>query len=854
VWSFAASLHATSGTADPFPPEDPEPIQVDSVAEEEKAEPKSGCFPDGFDEAGILATRDRLRATQPFREFEPVFHDFSGWRDPRDGGGGVKSSSSVLVLETTAAVSSSAAESGPVRETVRVVAISDKSEGISGAKKSAAAKARKACLKVLRANLLGGGLCPFPELEVLSLRDLDLKAKHMPGKGAKECFLPTKLRVLDLRGNQIGSLSGVVGLLRDCKDWIQSVSLDGNPVCQSKSWRAKLIAQCPLLRTVNGEAVSLSERMEAIGKHGTKEQRKPMALEFIQFDFHFSAGVSLLKKMSVYDPNAIAELTLTDCDLTRCFVGNLPQLRKLDLSRNRISHLVGSGLEFCDKLERASFAHNSIGSIAELSVFALCFALADLDLRDNVSESSRPARASKEDNGKDDDSGKDPDTCCGAPLDKCRLYAIFLTKDLKGTNRMPGLQRLDRTPITLAERICAVELGTASKGTKLAKDAKKKSAVVAGQKEMWHLRLIEYFGHAACNTPGFFSRVRHLKLPFSEITFLDLSGFAQLEVIDLSGNELSDVPGLDDSHQHLKFLNLSGNSHLDLRAVLPRLKQHRSLKYASFFHDQMYNSSNAQAKDAKSATVFADEATYRSVIFNVLLPTCPSLSFLDNRPIGIAERIDALSAKVASKQKVAKLVTKFSKSDIDRFTFELWLAASCCAFAHELNPQLSAFVEFSSAGSSSLKWNSDSRDPDYDSKDITSMRKLDLKGIVNGPHFAANLTSSRFPSLIEINLSGNDLHSILGTNLDHLPSLRVLDVSVSEPSRIWFLRFSFHTHCLLTPGVSFSSEQRYPRQARRHWSLPRPLQETGNFLHLRQPVHGGKHQGWAARLSCAAER
>ena len=60
----------------------------------------------------------------------------------------------------------------------------------------------------------------------------------------------------------------------------------------------------------------------------------------------------------------------------------------------------------------------------------------------------------------------------------------------------------------------------------------------------WYLCTMEYYGHQQLLTHDFLSRIRHLKLPNSNLSMVDLRGMFSLEVIDLSGNLLSVVDGI----------------------------------------------------------------------------------------------------------------------------------------------------------------------------------------------------------------------------------------------------------------------------------------------------------------------
>ena len=127
-------------------------------------------------------------------------------------------------------------------------------------------------------------------------------------------------------------------------------------------------------------------------------------------------------------------------------------------------------------------------------------------------------------------------------LSDYKYYVLYITRNLKGTNRQViwsfhdatrqiGLLELDEEPISATDLIRAVELH----GTK------KNEALI------YHylLTLMEYYGHQQLRAPDFLSNVRHCILPNSNLKMVDLKGMFSLEVLDLSGNQLRKIEGLD---------------------------------------------------------------------------------------------------------------------------------------------------------------------------------------------------------------------------------------------------------------------------------------------------------------------
>jgi Leucine-rich repeat (LRR) protein len=106
--------------------------------------------------------------------------------------------------------------------------------------------------------------------------------------------------------------------------------------------------------------------------------------------------------------------------------------------------------------------------------------------------------------------------------------------------------------------------------------------VVAGQSKQelerlnFHLTLISYAGHYHLRLPDFPLRLANLRFSKKSLAFADVTGFLNLQVLDLSHNELTEVRGLE-RLQALRQLNLFGNPQLNPVTVLQALKNVNSL-------------------------------------------------------------------------------------------------------------------------------------------------------------------------------------------------------------------------------------------------------------------------------------
>ncbi len=396
---------------------------------------------------------------------------------------------------------------------------------------------------------------------------------------------------------------------------------------------AQIIAACPNIRRINDKEIDLEERLNAMITQGSKQQKKN--IDFVRWDLTFATLPDLKSillrsrnltfvAMTSWQPHLITKLSLPNCKLTSFHIGTLTDLQELDLSHNYITDLLGSGIEQCQNLVKANLSYNKIVKKQNLRVFEYVTVIPvfadriELTLTRNfawesvLSDRQKPASriASRSlvkihvvfivysfplfgsnlvdrfscrftsrlqylwmDGNRDIVANKD--------LSNYRTILIFITRNLKGTNRATGLLELDGSPITMVtqctkfsfmrqpsrwsrrlsherefrailvfrtfcisrlsrtyfllifyqeERIQAVSLF-----------AKKRTEAALHR---FYLCLIDYYGHHQMRLPNFISNIRHLKLPNSNLNMVDLRGFFSVEVLDLSGNALQTVDGI----------------------------------------------------------------------------------------------------------------------------------------------------------------------------------------------------------------------------------------------------------------------------------------------------------------------
>ncbi len=76
---------------------------------------------------------------------------------------------------------------------------------------------------------------------------------------------------------------------------------------------------------------------------------------------------------------------------------------------------------------------------------------------------------------------------------------------------------------------------------------------------------------------GYLSGIRHLELSGKGLTFINVKGMNNLEILDISQNNIKNIEGLE-TLARLKVLNAFQNLRLDTREVLLRLQKVNALE------------------------------------------------------------------------------------------------------------------------------------------------------------------------------------------------------------------------------------------------------------------------------------
>jgi Leucine-rich repeat (LRR) protein len=146
-------------------------------------------------------------------------------------------------------------------------------------------------------------------------------------------------------------------------------------------------------------------------------------------------------------------------------------------------------------------------------------------------------------------------------LKHCSTTRHIIDSYQQGTKRSPGIQQIDNLPVSIEERVAAVAEFEGNNFGEI-------------NKTRWRLCIYESL-HGAI-TSNALTNIKHLALANCHLYFVNLFSFSKLEYLDLSGNPLREVYGIQKANQ-LQVLNLSGCPNLQLDDTLKRLSRLRRL-------------------------------------------------------------------------------------------------------------------------------------------------------------------------------------------------------------------------------------------------------------------------------------
>ena len=394
-----------------------------------------------------------------------------------------------------------------------------------------------------------------------------------------------RLTSLTLSNNRIASTSTLTHLVAQLPS-LSALSVINNPINAKLAvnalppldhdvWR-HCILPSQSLQWWNGVRIDNPTRYAAYqcAKQTKLEGSVSLALFHSALDFE-----PAIKSMTAWTPSALVELRLSGMSLLALHCSPLSQctnLRLLDVSHNHISTLQHSGLHLLPSLTSLDLSDNELHLASDCLLLAHLPNLLSLSLKNN-------------------DALKDS-----------RLYTLYCTRYLKGTQCSPGLRTLDGEVLTREERVRAVE---------------KYDRAEAGS-ERWRLLCCASLTHTEwINCP---QHVTVLSFPKHELSYAAVHSMTQLLSVDLRHNALRYVEGLE-TCKRLRFVDVSHNAELNVKATLLQLASLTTLEHCHTL---------------PAPTANFTEHYHR--VLSALFPSNSRLSVVDGRQVDKADYVDAL--------------------------------------------------------------------------------------------------------------------------------------------------------------------------------------------------------------------
>jgi Leucine-rich repeat (LRR) protein len=516
----------------------------------------------------------------------------------------------------------------------------------------------------------------FYKTQVLVLRNIQLQTMM----GVRLPYL----RVCDLKTNVINSTSLITPFL-ESSPHLEHLSVLENRLMYEPKWKEKILVHSLKLKSLNGVPISFQEKQQAILAVGTAQQKKQFSM--LKWDWTINQVVERLQ-LTVWDPSIITKLSLANADLHEIHVGSLIMLQILDVNHNQIVSIAGAGLERLDHLQEIDFSYNLISDMDCLSVLGFIPNLKSVKANNNP-----------------------------LPQSEYKKRIIFITCNMKGTNRCPGLVTLNDETITIDQRIDAAQFYQDF-------DAKQTNAL------RWNYAIIQLYGHRQLrNITDFVKLVKKMSMSNCGLNYVDLRSFVSLQYVDLSKNNITKVSGLL-FLKALKYLDLSGNPQLPVDDVNTYLGRLHKLRHVLLAPDL----SKVNKRDESRAKILLK-----------LIKNNHKLFALDNILISPSERMD-----------LAKSLD-LSKYELDKYYVHLAIVN-----------QIVLFLDRNYHDASILPGKI------YDSKTVPLLRFANMQFPQGGFEF------KHFTGLTRLDLSGNKITLITDIGLQSCKNLEVLDFSRNE--------------------------------------------------------------------------
>ncbi|KAF2072763.1 hypothetical protein CYY_005929 [Polysphondylium violaceum] len=552
-------------------------------------------------------------------------------------------------------------------------------------------------------------------LETLILKNINI------GSLSQNIRFPN-LRFVDLSQNRIKNFSGFRKLTKYSPN-LEILDLSANPIAATDDFAFKLVQKLFLLESVNQKFVPVDDRIRAINLHGSYEQRNNV--ERTRWELMLD-GIQEIREFRAihpgWQPAAITQISFPNTQLRYFYVGNLVNILHLDLSNNMITDISTGGLEKCEYLQYCSFRNNQLFRQDTVDIFEYTPSIRIVHLDMNVK------------------------------LVGYRQKLVYVTRNCRGTNRTLGLVQIDQEPVSLAEKVSAVEAFEPTT-----------PATAAGYK--WKLLIIEKYGHRQLQTiPNLLGYVKKCAFPKLGLMIIDVAAFTNVEIIDFSNNQLTSFTGIG-GLKKLRVLLLTDNPNLDTQMIAQQLSSLDSLESFSFSVTQQPTTpTNAQSSPAKShhhhsqPTLLphprsGNSKEYRAKVLAAIIPRNKKFLLLDNTGISYSERVQAYAD------------AGYPTDVVEKYRFLLALTINCTLpFNRGIHPEQ---VEIGNQ---------------YDPTMVTSLRRLRDWGLVSN---VVNL--SLFPNLKEVDLANNRLTDIalLGLhNLSKLEKLSLINNQINNPLQV----------------------------------------------------------------------
>ncbi|KAJ3424761.1 dynein assembly factor 1 axonemal [Anaeramoeba flamelloides] len=552
-----------------------------------------------------------------------------------------------------------------------------------------------------KSSILCQRISKFKRIEILIVKACRINSvKH---------FRFPRLRICDFSNNNLKNKKTLITFLRKSPG-LEILNLIGNPVAKTKNFRPLILYHCRRMSLLNRQRVTIKERMSSIKKYGNKTINSKLGR--IRFDLIISS-LPVIRSMTVWNPNNVVRLILPSLKISEFHVGSFFSLQLLDLSKNNIEKMMGAGLENCVRLLDLNLSNNKIKNLNQvLNVVPYCASLQNLNIEHNPN------------------------------LKEYRLDVIYACRELKGTNRQPGLAKFDEAPVDLDEYLLAMK----------AKGGKNKKEI---EDMKWKFAQISYFGNYQIHQiQGFCENVNLANFSNFNLKIIDLMRYPKLIILKLRNNNLKRIKGLGNL-PNLQLLDLSCNPKLDLKNTLNQLSKNRNLVNVSFAKDlritmegELMNEGYEEVVNSEPLSIYNKE--YRVVTLSTLLKSNVNLSILDALNITFEDRISSL-------EQISEEIS-YSRKAIEQYKFLLGI--KYCVVPAELRTYHFSQVKLNDQ---------------YDTSNIIQLNKLNGLGLKDG-----FCDFSAFVNLEELNLSDNGIKNIFNLGLDNLKNLRIVDLSFNR--------------------------------------------------------------------------